>query len=44
MIAYGEQPKNQGTEHPLLSINGSNKDAVIDMQDSLTIQVIKSKK
>lgn len=44
VIAYGEQPKNQGTEHPLLSINGSNKDAVIDMQDSLTIQVIKSKK
>lgn len=43
VIAYGDKPKNQGTENQVLGLNGSDDNAVINLQDSLQI-VVKSKK
>lgn len=43
VVAYGQKPKNQGTESPALSINGDNPDAIINMQDNVEIKVRRTK-
>lgn len=39
VASYGEVAKNQGTEHPALSLNGDNPDAVVQLQDAVEITV-----
>lgn len=41
VASYGDSPANQGTEHPAISLNGDNPNAVVQLSDNLDIRVIK---